>query len=237
MPRLLLTRPAEDAETLLARLREMGVDSLVAPLLEIEYFDGPPLDVDGVQGFLLTSANGVRALARRTSRRDIPCYAVGEATARQAAEQGFAAVKSADGDVDDLARLVDNECKPEAGALLHAAGTVSAGDLAALLAPAGFNVRRERLYEAKMVDRLTKTAQDELGHGDLDGVVLYSPRTARHFVKLVADAGLSAALGRLTLFALSENVDRAAAGIWAKRIVAAHPDQESLLDAVRTCYY
>ncbi|WNK00354.1 uroporphyrinogen-III synthase [Thalassospiraceae bacterium LMO-JJ14] len=237
MPRLLLTRPADDAETLVVRLREMGVDSLVAPLLEIEYFNGPPLDVDGVQGFLLTSANGVRALARRTERRDIPCYAVGDATARQAAEQGFESVQSADGDVDDLARLVGEECTSEAGALLHAAGTVSAGDLAALLAPVGFNVRRERLYEARTVDRLAKTAQDAIEHGDLDGVVLYSPRTARHFVKLVAEAGLSAALGGLTLFALSENVDQAAAGTWAERIVAAHPDQESLLDAVRTCYY
>lgn len=237
MPRLLITRPADDAQTLIAGLHDIGIDSLSAPMMDIHYFDGPVLELDGVQGFLLTSANGVRALARRTERREIPCFAVGDATAREAARLGFEDVESADGDVDDLARLVVEKCKPDAGAFLHAAGTVSAGDLAGMLADAGFKVRREVLYEAKTVAALPVGAHDTLISGRLDGVVMYSPRTARHFGALVVDAGLAAALSRLTLFALSENVSAAAEGDWGARVIAAHPDQESLLDAVRTCYY
>jgi len=237
MPTLLMTRPLEDAAPLAERLQEMGVATVSAPLLEIVCHPGPPLDLDGVQGFLLTSANGVRALAARTAVRDLPCYAVGDATARQALTLGFGQVESADGDVDDLARLVGARCDSGAGALLHAAGTVSAGDLQALLAPGGFKVRREVLYEARTPDTLPDAARDALESGTLDGVILYSPRTARHFDALAAAAGLSAALGRLTLFALSENVRAAAGGDWKECIVAARPDQESLLQAVRTCYY
>lgn len=237
MPRLLITRPAEDARPLIDRLRELGIDSLAAPMMEVVYADGAPLDLENVQGFLLTSANGVRALAARTERRDIPCFAVGDATARMARELEFSEVESADGDVDDLARLVISRARPDAGGLLHAAGTVSAGDLSGTLTAAGFAVRREVLYEARTLEKLTPDARDALQSGILDGVVVYSPRTARHFGKLVHDAQLDAALGRLTLFALSDNVSAAADGAWKKRIVAAHPDQESLLQAVRTCYY
>ncbi|MBO6518950.1 MAG: uroporphyrinogen-III synthase [Rhodospirillales bacterium] len=236
MPKLLITRPAADAAPLIRRLSEMGIESIAAPLLEIDYLDGPALEVDAVQAFLLTSANGVRALASRTERRDTPCLAVGDATARTARDLGFKQVESANGDVDDLARLVADRCEPKGGVLLHAAGSVSAGDLAAMLEPKGYKVWREMLYEAKTADTLPADAGQALNDGSVDGVVLYSPRTARQFRALVSSAGLDGALPGLTLFALSGNVRDAAGDGWREVIVAAHPDQESLLEAVRTCY-
>ena len=45
--------------------------------------------LDGVQAILATSANGVRALARRTPRRDLPLFAVGPQTAARGAEAGI----------------------------------------------------------------------------------------------------------------------------------------------------
>ncbi len=236
MPTLLITRPDADAAPLIRRLNGMDIDTVAAPLLEIEYLDGPPLDVETVQAFLLTSANGVRALARRTDRRDVPCLVVGDATARTAAEAGFRNIESAGGDVDDLAKLAAETCNPKAGVLLHAAGSVSAGDLAAMLEPKGFKVWREMLYEAKAVAALPQAAIDAIGDRRVDGVVLYSPRSAGHFRNLAAAADLDRALPDLTLFALSENVRAAAGAGWGECIVAAQPDQESLLEAVRTCY-
>lgn len=237
MPTLLVTRPHEDAAPLVERLTEMGIDTIVAPMLEIVLHGGPMLDVDGVQGFLLTSANGVRALAARTEQRDLPVYAVGDATAGEAANSGFSNIISADGDVDDLARVIREHCDPGKGVLLHAAGTVSAGDLAGDLADAGFTVRREVLYEARPVPVLPSAAAMALENGRLDGVMIYSPRTAKQFEALVTMAGLERALARLTLFALSDNVDAAAALTWAQRKIAGQPAQEALLQAVRTCYY
>lgn len=237
MPRLLLTRSEEDSAGLAAALSDMGVTSLIAPLLRVENVPGPELNLDNTQGVLLTSANGARAMAMRTARRDVPVYAVGDATARTASVLGFTDISSARGDVDDLAVLVRERCNPDYGALFHAAGSVIAGDLAAMLAPFGFEVRREMLYEAKTPDALPDAAARALEDGILDGIVLYSPRTARTFDVLVEKAGLTDALAGLRLFALSKNVDAATTSRWAERIVAGHPDQESLLDAVRACYY
>lgn len=236
MPTLLITRPEADAAPLIRRLEALGVDCVAAPLLDIDYLDGPNLDVEAVQAMLLTSANGARALARRTERRDIPCLAVGDATARAATDLGFQSVASADGDVDDLARLAARKCNPKGGVLLHAAGSVSAGDLAAMLEPQGYKVWREMLYEARTATDLPPEAADALRGGKIDGVVLYSPRTAAHFRKLVAAEGMDAALAPVTLFALSNNVLAQAGEGWADAVVAVHPDQESLLEAVRSCY-
>lgn len=237
MPRVLITRPLEDAAPLRARLEQMGISTLNAPVLQINNLQGPPLKLDNVQGFLLTSANGVRALAGRTERRDIAVYAVGDATAGAARHAGFTHVLSAEGDVDDLARLVVESAEPAAGTLLHATSSVTAGDLTGALTAAGFMVRREMLYEAVPVASLPSDVLEAMKDDSLDGVIVYSPRTARRIETLVATAGLESALARLSLFALSRNVSEAATMAWGQRIIAGHPDQESLLHAVQTWYY
>jgi len=234
---VLITRPAEDAAPLRAHLEQMGLGVITAPMLHIKNIPGPALSLDGVQGFLLTSANGVRALATRTESRDRVVFAVGDATAREARACGFRDVHSADGDVDDLARLVIKSCDPGAGALLHAAGSAQAGDLTGTLERAGYTVRRDVLYQAVPVDSLPAETLEALKSEALDGVLVYSPRTARLFESLISDAGLVPALARLKLFALSRNVNEAATQVWGQRIIAERPDQESLLHSVRTCYY
>src|SRR5262245_7200509 len=95
---LLITRPLEDAVVIAELLRARGHVPIIAPLMDVHYRDGPPLGLDAVQAVLATSANGVRALARRTSRRDVPLYAVGPQTAESARSGGFKTVLSAEGD-------------------------------------------------------------------------------------------------------------------------------------------
>src|SRR4051812_49138915 len=87
--RVLITRPLEDAEETGRQLALRGHEPLVAPLLSTQFFDGPEVALDGVQAILATSANGVRALARRTPRRDVALFAVGPQTAAQAQSLGF----------------------------------------------------------------------------------------------------------------------------------------------------
>ena len=68
---------------------------------------------------LFTSSNGVRAFAELSPRRDLPAFAVGDATAAAALAAGFTQFKSAGGDVRDLARLVASSLKPADGLLFH----------------------------------------------------------------------------------------------------------------------
>ena len=237
MPRVLLTRPAEDAVPVIDALRKIGVETASAPLLNIHFESGPVLDLSEFQGVLLTSANGVRALARRTARRDISAYAVGDATARAAVDTGFSSVYSATGDVDALIELVAERCRSADGPFLHAAGSLIAGDLAGQLSEKGFAVHREKLYTAESASALPTDAVDALTTGSVDGVLVYSPRTSKTFDDVMAKADLSGTAKNMTLFALSQNVSNATHLPWARRIIAERPEQQSLLDAVRSCYY
>lgn len=231
--RVLLTRPRADSEPLAALLRDRGIETMIVPLLDIRFIDGPALELDDVQALLATSANGVRAFAKRSAERDLPVYAVGDATAREAAAAGFGMVHSAAGDVDALADLVCREARPEAGVLLHPAGTRVAGDLAGRLGNAGFTYRRAVLYGAETAVGLDTDVQAALRQGVMNGVLLYSPRTARTFVDLVEKAGLTAAAANLTAWCLSAAVADAVAPLaWQNVVTAARPDQDALLAAL-----
>ena len=229
--RILITRPREDAEALASELSRRGLEPMVQPLLEIRNLPGPALDLDGVQAILFTSANGVRATAARTIRRDLPALAVGDATARCAAEAGFARVESAGGDVESLARLVIGRLDPGAGRLYHAAGSAVAGDLAGDLGRAGFAVEREVLYAAEPVTELLPGTAEALYAGTIDAVLFFSPRTAQSFVKVVQKAGLADRLGEVLAFCLSEAVGTAVRTVgWRDILTARRPDQAALLD-------
>ncbi len=231
--RLLLTRSIEDAEPLAAALSRLGIEAVLEPLMSITDVGAPDLDLDGAQALLITSANGIRAFARHTPSRDITVYAVGDASARTAGDLGFAEVRSAEGDVDALAALVRDEADPDAGALVHIAGSHMAGDLSGLLGAAGFDVQRRVLYQATAAEKLSPETVDELESGTLDGVLLFSPRTARLFVKLAAAAGLEEACRPLIAYCLSQAVaDNAEALPWRDIVVASAPNQQSLLDAL-----
>ena len=104
--RVLVTRPRPDGEETARQLTARGHEPVLAPLLEIVPETGAAIDLSGVQAVLVTSANGSRALAAATDRRDVPVFAVGSSTAAVAEAAGFKDVASAAGDVAALAALV-----------------------------------------------------------------------------------------------------------------------------------
>jgi len=233
--RILVTRPREDAAGLVAALVARSHEVLVEPLLTIvprDAVDWPP-GQERAQALLVTSANGVRAFACADDRRDLPVYAVGDASAAQARALGFADVVSAAGDVHDLATLVTARLDPKAGPLLHPAASTVAGDLRGTLAAAGFEVLRVVLYDARPVTALSPQATQALAEGAVEAVALMSPRTAAAFARLITLAGLESACAAMVAVCLSDAVAQALGPLtWRRVAVAARPDQASLLAAI-----
>ncbi len=123
--RVLVTRPEDDARSLVAALEARGHEALVAPMLTIAPAPGveAPLALDGVQALVFTSANGARVFARLSDERDLPVFTVGDASAAAARDAGFARVERAGGDVEDLARLIIMRLAPGDGTLYQAAAS------------------------------------------------------------------------------------------------------------------
>lgn len=236
--RALITRPKTDAEFLERELRRRGIQTLIEPMLEIEWMPDANVDLDDVQGLLFTSSNGARAFAAFSDRRDIRAFAVGDATTRTCREAGFEVVESAGGDVDDLANLVIRSCRPEGGRLVHIAGSVTAGDLSGALGAAAFTVARVPFYRARPVTTFSDAAEQALRRGSIDLVLFFSPRTATTFVSLVRAAGLEGACRGMDALCLSPAVARRAGELsWRRVTVAGEPTQAALLAALDTHFF
>jgi uroporphyrinogen-III synthase len=229
----LVTRPQEDAAGITSALTARGFAVAVEPMLEIVIRRGVALPLDGVQGILATSANGVRALAANLEGRDLPVWAVGDATAACARSLGFTQVESAGGDVDTLAALVAGRVDPAKGALLHAAGSAVAGDLAGRLGSQGFTIRREVLYQAQTAQVASPALLDLLAGERLDLALFFSPRTASTFATLTRRAERAERCRTITAYALSPAVAEALAALpWRAIHAAPRPEQDSLLAVI-----
>lgn len=228
---ILLTRPAQDSARLARRLEAAGHRVTSAPVMRIVHNEGPMLDLGPYQALLLTSANGARAIGRRSLRRDLPVLAVGGATAAAAQAEGFSTIASAGGDVYSLAELAKARLDPAAGPVLHAAGKVIAGDLAQLLPE--INVVRAVLYEAVATDALPAAALQAIRSAGIDLALFYSPRSARLFMDLAERSGVLPDLSRISAGVLSANTrDALQSARWRRIVVAKWPSEQALLEAV-----
>ncbi len=190
--RVLVTRPRDAADATAEKLRALGHAAIAAPLMEIRFRDGDALRLDGVQAILATSANGARAVARRTAQRDVPLFAVGRQTAEAARVAGFTTVRSADGDGADLVQAATLWAKPRRRcALLHAVALEDqrrsrrrAAQHIRLL-----DVRTEICTRPSPATSLPVPADTSVPRtGALDAVMLFSPRGARVFSSLIEQA-------------------------------------------------
>jgi uroporphyrinogen-III synthase len=226
--RILVTRPVEDGEEIAARLAEMGHQVLLAPLLAVRFHDGPEPDLEDVQAILAASANGIRALARRTARRDFSIFAVGPQTAEEARKSGFTEIKNADGDAKALAEAATRWASYK-GVLLHVCGEDAPGTLAENLSLRGFQVRRVVLYAIEPAAQLPPEAVAALKAGALDAAMFFSPRSARIF-GVLAD-GLPTE--RLAALCISAATAQALVSLsFARVAVAARPNQAAMLALV-----
>jgi uroporphyrinogen-III synthase len=211
----------------------MGHQAVLAPLLSAHFYDGPQPVLDDVQAILATSANGVRALARRTDRRDLPVFAVGPQTADEARKAGFGDVRSADGDARALAAATAGWALPENGALLHVCGEEAPGMLANDLAGRGFLVRSCALYRMDAATSLPPDVCMALADGALDAVMFFSPRSARIFRSLASDLSEGLSEQRLLALCISQATADALMPLhFAQVRVATTPNQAAMLSMV-----
>jgi uroporphyrinogen-III synthase len=229
--RLLVTRPEPDATRTAERLRALGHEALVDPLLTIT-FTPPPNGLPKPAAILITSQNAVRALGLwpdAAQWRGVPVFVAGPATARATAALGFTDVRAGAQDAGTLATRVIADLAPGAGPLIYPAARDRAGALDETLIAAGYDVRTIEAYRAEEASALNEAARPALVDGKLDGVLLYSRRTAGVFRDLAVKVWAGSGPRPLTYFVISEQIAEVLAGLPGKVHIAEHPDEDSLL--------
>jgi uroporphyrinogen-III synthase len=235
--RLIVTRPEPDGARTATKLRALGHDVELVPLLRIEPVRDVDLGAGPFAAVLMTSANGLSGVAshqRIAELRSLPVFAVGRRTAEAARTAGFPDVTSADGNQRDLVRLVRARfVAPGPKPLLYLAGEDRSGDLAGDLAALGLPVRTVVTYRAVAASEFPDAVRDALTFGRFDGVLHFSRRSAESFLRCAsAGEALRPALS-VTHYCLSPQVAEplAAAGATAVRI-APRPGEAALIELV-----
>ncbi len=227
---MLVTRPEPGAAATAAKLAARGFSPVLAPLFVIAPLPAALPAAEEVQAVLAASANALPALARF---RTVPLLAVGDATAAKAKAAGFAAVASAGGDAEALARLAQARLHAAAGPLLLACQQGRGQALEAALTTAGFTVLRREVYAALPVPALPVAATAALAAGSLRAALFFSAETARLFVRLASGMAM-ASFARIESLAISPRTAAALAALpWRCIRVAAAPSEDAVLGLLR----
>src|SRR5258706_2540968 len=177
-----ITRAQPGADSTAERVRALGHEAIIAPLLAVRALEDVQVDLRGVAALAFTSANGVRAFSDLSGERSLRVFAVGAATAQAARAAGFKLVLSADGDVDALAEGISQRRGELRGIVLHPGAAEPAGDLAGALEQHGVLARHLILYETTPVKLEAAIAE---GLVQADAALLHSPRAAKVLAALL----------------------------------------------------
>lgn len=232
--RVLITRPEHDAPEFEALLRQRGHQPFTEPLLSITFDEGPDLDVGQYGLIVFTSANGVRAAARRITNRRTPALAVGPATATEARNSGWTNVLTSRGEgTTGLVEYLVSHPQWHSHPILHISGTDVAGDLLAQAGVIGYSITRLQLYSAKPATGISTSLHRHLEQGTLDAATFFSPRTAKIFCDLVHAAGLAGCVAAVTACAISNNTANSLKILtFRKVLVAQNATAQAMLDLV-----
>ncbi|MBX7248525.1 MAG: uroporphyrinogen-III synthase [Caulobacteraceae bacterium] len=180
--RVWVTRASPGAERTAEHLRLLGHSPLLSPVMRVRQVPAT-IDLTDAAALAFTSANGVEAFALRSPGRDLPVFAVGDATAQAAREAGFGDVTSASGDVEALGRLIASAGLPDGAVIVHPGGRELAGDLGAASGP-GVRIRPVALYET--VARAPSEALSAMDADGIDAVLVHSSKAARRVAAVCA---------------------------------------------------
>lgn len=235
--RIIITRPAEDAENMAATLSGMGHEAEVLPLLEIVPRPLPASLTEGATALIVTSRNALRSLASSgalaTACR-LPVYCVGEGTAAAARKLGFTDVRAGSGTASELAAVIKQSAETRVGTLLYLTGDHLSFDLERVLTAEGLAVKRLIAYESRDISTSAADNFVEKLRAGVGGIVLMSPRTASIFARVYSAATGADVPVKLTCYCLSDAVAkpvRQIAGLTVR--VARRPVEGDLLALLR----
>jgi uroporphyrinogen III methyltransferase/synthase len=198
--RVLVTRAADQAPTLVDALRDAGAEAVVVPMIRL----APPEDLAPVdaalarledyQAILFTSANAVRFLLARAVELDQPLLArapavacVGSATAEAARLAGFSVALTPESrhDADGLLAAVAQRWAPEGHRFLLPQAEAARAVLADGLRARGASVDAVAAYRTLAAAVDGDALRQQLVRREFDALTFTSPSAVVHFAELL----------------------------------------------------
>jgi len=221
--RVLVTRAADQAQEMMAALREAGAEPVLMPMLRIV----PPEDfsaVDAALGrlesydvLLVTSANAIRCFAARAAERGcslaelsakVVCVGPKSAEATLQAGLSVSTIPAERYDAEGMLDAIAKHLSPAGCRFLLPRAAAGRETLCEGLRAAGAEVDAVTVYRNVPPDADGPALRERLRNGELAVLTFTSPSTVRHFVALLDDESREAA-GRCLVAAIGPVTARA----------------------------
>lgn len=242
--RIWVTRPDPDGETFAELLRQKGHEVVVEPLMVVHWLS-PKLQILLDAPLLVaTSRNAIRGLSKvdvsaeersQIARRKL--VVVGAGTAEEARAFGFEDLVVGPGTASELPRviaaLMADPSAPQPGNVIILRGRNVAFDLAKALGEQGVGAQEVVLYATQATDAPSERLAREIAAGDVNGVVLFSPKTAAVYVERLTAKRLASSASRIRHYCLSAAVAAELAGLeGVEPIVSAKPNVKDIIEVI-----
>ncbi len=236
--KLVITRPFEDSLESQKKIQAVSdISCFIQPVMEVIMLEKKiELPKDAV--IVITSMNGIRALASNSDVRSFRIITVGEQSAKEARRLGFVRVESAAGPAVSASEMnlikyikanLDNKIM-----INHISAGITKGGLKKKLQEDGYKYNRIILYISEPV-KFTEEFIEKVRLGQFDAYSFFSPRSAALFAKEIYENGLGAFLHRSVAFCFSENVILGLSGLnFAKIYIPEVTNSENFVNLICT---
>ena len=232
---LLLTRPLHDSLALQSLLQSEGIHALIAPVLAIHSHSHAvkqlaAVPANKVQAVVATSRHAFTLLQAPPDYLDKKLYVVGETTAAAAIAQGWQEPTHIAHSSRTLQPVLKS-LSPEDGHILYLRGEMVTTDLSHQLSD--FTWHNIIAYQAGAQTSLSPTIVSALQENQVDGVILYSNRSAQLFEQAFRNH-IFVTPEPIQPFCLSESIaDSLTLSCWKDAIFPEQPSQHAMLSLIK----
>ena len=226
---ILLTRPLDDSLFMIQKFKNLGHDVSHLPLLKIEKVENDNFNFNNYDALIFSSSNSIKFLDTKNINKNIKCFSVGPVTEKKIRSLGFQNVIPAEGSVNSLLEIIQNNFASSDGKLLYVSGETVAYDVVKDLKNKGYDI--ERLINYKTTHNIFNdtTFIKKLENNIPDIVYIYSENSAKSFLNFINSSGLKDNWMNTNLMCMGEKASAILNEIKWKKIFLFNPGEEEFL--------
>ena len=224
-PCILVTRPEPGATASEKVLRDRGFDVLKRPLTELA---AEPVHraqreaFSNVATIIVTSANALRHAPEGLLQlvRNVPLFAVGEATARVALELGMVNVTNVGGDAENLVAETLPRLKSDSK-IGYLCGKLRRDTIETALSDDGFEAVIVETYKTQKVSYITDKIRADLQYSNPDAVSIFSGVSADILGGSLEYSDIAQAFEKKPVFVISDRASNSLKDRWPGPVMIA----------------
>ena len=226
---ILLTRPLEDCSEMILKFQSLGNEVSHLPLLRVDKVNYDETDLLNLKGIIFTSANAAKFLDVKKIDKNLLCFCVGNATEKKARAVGFQNVISAEGNIENLKELIQQNFDQKDGKIIYVSGEIISVELDQQLLKEGYNVKRIINYKTIHNENFNDNFVKQLKLNMPDAVYIYSQNSALSFLKFIKLYQTESLWMNTNLMCIGEKTSAILNEIKWKKIFLFNPGEEEFL--------